>query len=131
LSGRPSAQMLAGSAGGTPTGTGGDGASASGRSIPDLMLASGWINSPPLTSTALRGHVVLLDVWTYSCINCLRTLPYVRAWSDHYANDGLVVIGVHSPEFAFERDPANVARAVRDLDVRYPVALDNNYRIWR
>jgi thiol-disulfide isomerase/thioredoxin len=95
------------------------------------MLASGWINSPPLTTTALRGHVVLLDIWTYSCINCLRTLPYVRAWAEHYARDGLVVIGVHSPEFAFERDPANVARAVRDLDVRYPVALDNSYGIWR
>jgi cytochrome c biogenesis protein CcdA/thiol-disulfide isomerase/thioredoxin len=134
FAGRPSAQMLSGSAAGTPTAggaAGADNAAASGRRIPDLMLASGWINSPPLTSTALHGHVVLLDVWTYSCINCLRTLPYVRAWAEHYASDGLVVIGVHSPEFAFERDPANVARAVRDLDVRYPVALDNDYGIWR
>jgi cytochrome c biogenesis protein CcdA/thiol-disulfide isomerase/thioredoxin len=131
FAGRPAAQMFVGAAVGTPAGTDAASQSGGGRSIPDLMLASGWINSPPLTSTALRGHVVLLDVWTYSCINCLRTLPYVRAWADHYAGDGLVVIGVHSPEFAFERDPANVARAVRDLDVRYPVALDNKYGIWR
>jgi cytochrome c biogenesis protein CcdA/thiol-disulfide isomerase/thioredoxin len=99
--------------------------------LPDLSPATGWINSPPLTAAALRGHVVLLDVWTYSCINCLRTLPYVKAWASRYAADGLVVIGVHSPEFAFERDPANVAHAVRDLGVTYPVALDNGYAIWR
>jgi cytochrome c biogenesis protein CcdA/thiol-disulfide isomerase/thioredoxin len=99
--------------------------------LPDLAQATGWINTPPLTAAALRGHVVLLDVWTYSCINCLRTLPYVKAWASRYAADGLVVIGVHSPEFAFERDPANVAHAVRDLGVTYPVALDNGYAIWR
>jgi len=99
--------------------------------LPDLAQATGWINMPPLTAAALRGHVVLLDVWTYSCINCLRTLPYVKAWASRYAADGLVVIGVHSPEFAFERDPANVAHAVRDLGVTYPVALDNGYAIWR
>jgi cytochrome c biogenesis protein CcdA/thiol-disulfide isomerase/thioredoxin len=93
--------------------------------------ATGWINSAPLTAAALRGHVVLLDVWTYSCINCLRTLPAIKGWAARYGADGLVVIGVHSPEFAFERDPANVARAVRDLGVTYPVALDNNYAIWR
>lgn len=96
-----------------------------------LSQATGWLNSPPLTAAALRGHVVLLDVWTYSCINCLRTLPYVKAWADRYAPDGLVIIGVHSPEFAFERDPSNVARAVRDLDIRYPVALDDDFAIWR
>ncbi len=97
----------------------------------DLSRATGWINSPPLSAAGLRGHVVLVDVWTYSCINCLRTLPYVKAWADRYAADGLVVVGVHSPEFAFERDSKNVARAVRDLDVRYPVALDNSFGIWQ
>jgi thiol-disulfide isomerase/thioredoxin len=106
-------------------------AAANADRLPDLTQATGWINTPPLTAAALRGHVVLLDVWTYSCINCLRTLPYVKAWASRYAADGLVVIGVHSPEFAFERDPANVAHAVRDLGVTYPVALDNSWAIWR
>jgi cytochrome c biogenesis protein CcdA/thiol-disulfide isomerase/thioredoxin len=99
--------------------------------IPDLSGATGWLNTAPLTASALRGHVVLLDVWTYSCINCLRSLPFVKAWAARYAPDGLVVIGVHSPEFAFERDPMNVAHAARDLGVTYPVALDNKYAIWR
>ncbi len=99
--------------------------------LPDLAGATGWINTAPLTPASLRGHVVLLDVWTYSCINCLRTLPYVKAWASRYGADGLVIIGVHSPEFAFERDPTNVAHAVRDLGVTYPVALDNTYAIWR
>jgi cytochrome c biogenesis protein CcdA/thiol-disulfide isomerase/thioredoxin len=106
-------------------------APANADQLADLSQATGWINTPPLTAAALRGHVVLLDVWTYSCINCLRTLPYVKAWASRYAADGLIVIGVHSPEFAFERDPANVAHAVRDLGVTYPVALDNGYAIWR
>ena len=106
-------------------------APANADQLPDLAQATGWINTPPLTAAALRGHVVLLDVWTYSCINCLRTLPYVKAWASRYAADGLIVIGVHSPEFAFERDPANVAHAVRDLGVTYPVALDNGYALWR
>ncbi|GAA4711942.1 cytochrome c biogenesis protein DipZ [Sphingomonas lutea] len=90
-----------------------------------------WFNSPPLTREQLRGKVVLIDFWTYSCINCLRSTPYVRAWHERYAKDGLVVIGVHAPEFAFEREPANVARAMRELGIRYPVALDNDYRLWR
>jgi cytochrome c biogenesis protein CcdA/thiol-disulfide isomerase/thioredoxin len=90
-----------------------------------------WFNSPPLTREQLRGKVVLIDIWTYSCINCLRTIPYVRAWDERYSKDGLVVIGVHAPEFAFERNPENVARAIRDLGIRYPVALDNNYDLWR
>ena len=90
-----------------------------------------WFNSPPLTREALRGKVVLIDFWTYSCINCLRSIPYVRAWDERYRKDGLVVIGVHAPEFAFEREPANVARATRDLSIRYPVALDNRYQLWR
>ncbi len=99
--------------------------------FPSLDGATGWINSPPLTPKGLRGKVVLIDFWTYSCINCLRALPYVRAWADKYRDHGLVVIGVHAPEFAFERDPENVRRAVRDLGVTYPVALDANLAIWR
>ena len=73
---------------------------------------------------------MLIDFWTYSCINCLRSIPFVRAWHEQYAKDGLVVIGVHAPEFAFERNPANVRKAVRDLGIRYPVALDNQYKLW-
>jgi cytochrome c biogenesis protein CcdA/thiol-disulfide isomerase/thioredoxin len=99
--------------------------------LPPLDGAVQWLNSPPLTREQLRGKVVLIDFWTYSCINCIRTVPYVRAWSNRYAKDGLVVIGVHSPEFAFEKDPANVAKAVADFRIRYPVALDNNLAIWR
>ncbi|HTH94139.1 MAG TPA: thioredoxin family protein, partial [Rhodocyclaceae bacterium] len=87
--------------------------------------------SPPLTAQALRGKVVLIDFWTYSCINCLRTLPYVKAWADKYSKQGLVVIGVHAPEFAFERNVDNVKKAIRELGVTYPVAIDNNYAIWR
>jgi cytochrome c biogenesis protein CcdA/thiol-disulfide isomerase/thioredoxin len=122
---------IARSAGGS-TASGAPGAAPAGPTrIPDLGLATGWLNSAPLTADSLRGHVVLLDVWTYSCINCLRSLPYVEAWADRYAGDGLRVIGIHSPEFAFERDSANVRRAVHDLGVRYPVALDNQYGIWR
>ena len=93
--------------------------------------ATGWLNSPPLTAEALRGKVVLVDFWTYSCINCLRSLPYVKAWYDRYKDHGLVVIGAHSPEFAFEKDPDNVRRAVSELGVSYPVALDNQFAIWR
>ncbi|EIZ80942.1 cytochrome c biogenesis protein, transmembrane region [Novosphingobium sp. Rr 2-17] len=99
--------------------------------MPSLDGAVTWLNSPPLTREQLKGKVVLVDFWTYSCINCLRALPYVKAWSDAYTKDGLVVIGVHSPEFAFERDPGNVKKAVADLGIKYPVALDNNYAIWR
>jgi thiol-disulfide isomerase/thioredoxin len=99
--------------------------------LPPLDGAVQWLNSPPLTTQALKGKVVLVDFWTYSCINCLRTLPYVRAWAEKYRDQGLVVIGVHAPEFAFERDPDNVTKAVRDLGIHYPVALDNDYRIWR
>ncbi len=99
--------------------------------MPPLAGAVAWLNSPPLTREALKGKVVLIDFWTYSCINCMRTLPYVRAWADKYGKDGLVVIGVHAPEFAFEKDLANVRKAVKDLDIRYPVAIDNDYAIWR
>ncbi len=99
--------------------------------MPELAGATGWINSAPLTRASLKGKVVLVDFWTYSCINCLRALPYVRAWAEKYKDHGLVVIGVHAPEFAFERDPGNVQRAVKDLNVTYPVALDSNLAIWQ
>ena len=98
---------------------------------PDLTGAVQWLNSEPLTMEALKGKVVMVDFWTYSCINCLRALPYVKAWAEKYKDQGLVVIGVHAPEFAFEKDPANVKKAVADLGVTYPVALDNDYKIWR
>ncbi len=98
---------------------------------PEISGAEEWLNSPPLTLAGLKGKVVLVDFWTYSCINCLRTLPYVRAWAEKYRDQGLVVIGVHAPEFAFERDVGNVKRAVSDLHISYPVAIDNNYAIWR
>lgn len=98
--------------------------------LPALTGATQWLNSPPLDSADLRGKVVLVDFWTYSCINCLRTLPYIKAWNERYAAQGLVIIGVHAPEFAFEKEPDNVAQAVRELGVTYPVALDNQYAIW-
>ena len=97
----------------------------------DLSGATAWINSQPLTLAALHGKVVLIDFWTYSCINCLRTLPYIKAWNEKYKNSGLIIIGVHTPEFPFEKDEANVRKAVRDLGITYPVAMDNDYRIWR
>jgi len=99
--------------------------------LPPLTGATGWLNSAPLTPASLRGKVVLVDFWTYSCINCLRSLPYVEAWYDKYKDHGLVVIGVHSPEFAFEKDPANVSAAVKRLGVTYPVALDSDYAVWQ
>jgi len=98
---------------------------------PDLSGATAWINSPPLTLESLRGKVVLVDFWTYSCINCLRTLPYIKAWNEKYKDSGLVIIGVHTPEFPFEKDEANVRKAVKDLGLVYPVPMDNDYKIWR
>jgi cytochrome c biogenesis protein CcdA/thiol-disulfide isomerase/thioredoxin len=98
---------------------------------PSLVGAVEWLNSEPLTPEALKGKVVLVDFWTYSCINCLRSIPYVRAWAEKYKDQGLVVIGVHSPEFAFEKNVANVRKAVSDLKIDYPVAVDNNFAIWR
>ena len=99
--------------------------------LPPLDGAVQWLNSAPLSAEALKGKVVLVDFWTYSCINCLRTLPYVKAWAEKYRDQGLVVIGVHAPEFAFERDVGNVTQAMKDLGITYPVAIDNNYKIWR
>jgi thiol-disulfide isomerase/thioredoxin len=98
--------------------------------LPSLAGATGWLNSPPLTAAGLRGSVVLVDFWTYTCINWLRTLPYVRAWADRYRDHGLTVIGVHTPEFDVEHDLDNVRRAVSELRVNYPVAIDNDYAIW-
>jgi len=100
-------------------------------SLPALDGATSWLNSPPLTREDLQGKVVLIDFWTYSCINCLRSLPYISGWYQKYRDHGLVVIGVHAPEFAFEKNAANVSQAVRDLGITYPVALDSNYAIWR
>jgi thiol-disulfide isomerase/thioredoxin len=94
------------------------------------LVAKGWLNSPPLTSADLMGKVVLYDIWTYSCVNCVRTLPYVRSWYDRYRGDGLVVIGIHSPEFDFEKVHSNVAAAVQRLGVTWPVALDDDMTIW-
>jgi cytochrome c biogenesis protein CcdA/thiol-disulfide isomerase/thioredoxin len=99
--------------------------------LPSLAGATEWLNSPPLPAEALKGKVVVVDFWTYSCINCLRSIPYVRAWAEKYKDQGLVVIGVHAPEFAFERNIGNVKKAVSDLGITYPVAIDNEYAIWR
>ncbi len=99
--------------------------------LPSLGSATKWLNSQPLTAFGLRGKVVLIDFWTYTCINWLRSLPYVRAWAEKYKDQGLVVIGVHTPEFAFEKDIDNVRRAAKDMRVEYPIAIDNDYAIWR
>jgi len=107
------------------------GTAAGPQMIPDLSGAVAWLNSPPLNGEQLKGHVVLVDFWTYSCINCLRSIPYVRAWAERYKDSGLIVIGVHTPEFAFEKDQDNVRRAVAELKITYPVALDNDYKIWK
>ena len=93
--------------------------------------ATGWLNSEPLTPEGLRGRIVLVDFWTYTCVNWLRTLPYVRAWAAKYGNAGLTIVGVHTPEFGFERDVDNIAAAVRDMGVAYPVAIDSDYGVWR
>ncbi|MBB4143166.1 cytochrome c biogenesis protein DipZ [Rhizobium rhizoryzae] len=98
---------------------------------PSLTGAVEWLNSPPLTTKQLRGKVVLVDFWTYSCINCIRTIPYVRAWAEKYRDQGLVVIGVHAPEFAFEKNIDNVRQAIGDFQIGYPIAIDNDYKIWR
>ncbi len=107
------------------------GTGAGPQMMPELSGAIAWINSPPLNRDQLKGHVVLVDFWTYSCINCLRSIPYVRAWAQRYKDSGLIVIGVHTPEFAFEKDLDNVKRAVAELKITYPVALDDDYKIWK
>jgi len=99
--------------------------------LPSLDGATGWLNSPPLTPAGLRGKVVLVNFWTYTCVNWLRQLPYVRAWARKYSDQGLIVIGVHTPEFPFEHNADNVRRAVREMSIDYPVATDNEYAVWR
>ena len=99
--------------------------------LPELSGATAWLNSSPLSAQSLRGKVVLIDFWTFACINCQRALPHVRAWAEKYKDQGLVVIGVHAPEFAFERKPENVKRAVADLGLTFPIAIDNDFAIWR
>ncbi len=99
--------------------------------LPDLTGATAWINSAPLTAESLRGKVVLVDFWAYSCINCLRALPTLETWYAKYKDSGLVVIGIHTPEFPFEKNEANVRKAMRKFGVEFPVAMDNDYRLWR
>jgi thiol-disulfide isomerase/thioredoxin len=99
--------------------------------MPDLDGAIGWLNSDPLSRKSLRGKVVLVNFWTYTCINSLRPLPYVKTWAAKYKDAGFVVIGVHTPEFSFEHEPMNVENAVRTLNVTFPVAMDSNYGIWQ
>src|SRR5271169_4032238 len=99
--------------------------------MPDLDGAIGWINSAPLSRKSLRGKVVMVNFWTYTCINSLRPLPYVRSWASKYHDAGFVVIGVHTPEFSFEHEPMNVENAVRNLNVAFPVAIDSKIRIWQ
>ena len=106
-------------------------ATAGPSQLVSLKGANEWLNSQPLTPEALRGKVVLIDFWTYTCINWLRTAPYVRAWEQKYKDQGLVVIGVHSPEFAFEKDIDNVRRAVKELGITYPTAVDSDHAVWR
>ncbi|MGR4870493.1 thioredoxin family protein [Variovorax sp. LARHSF232] len=98
---------------------------------PDFRGITQWFNSPALSLDGLRGRLVLVDFWTYACINCLRTLPHVNRWAASYADAGLVVVGVHTPEFAFERAPANVQAAIKRHGVKHPVALDNDYATWK
>ncbi|MET3667171.1 redoxin domain-containing protein [Caulobacter sp. 1776] len=106
------------------------GAFAPASALAALKLSGPWLNSPPLDATVLRGRVVIVCFWTYSCINSLRVLPYLRAWQTRYGQRGLTVVGVHTPEFAFETEVLNVRQAVKDLDVKFPVALDSDRRIW-
>ncbi len=98
--------------------------------LPSFGGATGWLNSPPLTPAGLRGKVVLVGFWTYTCVNWLRQLPYLRAWAGKYSAQGLVVIGVHTPEFGFEHNPDNVRRAVQEMKIDYPVAIDSDYAVW-
>jgi thiol-disulfide isomerase/thioredoxin len=99
--------------------------------LPGLGGAIAWLNSSPLNGKSLRGKVVLVDIWTYSCINSLRQLPYIKAWAEKYKDQGLIVIGIHAPEFGFEKERPNVERAVRDLRITYPIAIDSNHAIWQ
>lgn len=101
------------------------------KSAPEIIPGGDWFNSDPLTIEGLKGKVVLIDFWTYSCINCIRTLPYIQSWHERYKDDGLVIIGVHTPEFEFEKDKNNVAKAIKDFGLTYPIVQDNNFATWR
>jgi thiol-disulfide isomerase/thioredoxin len=98
---------------------------------PEIIPGGEWFNSAPLTINFLRGKVVLIDFWTYSCINCQRTFPYLRSWWEKYKDDGLVIIGVHTPEFEFEKKAENLKQAITDFELTYPIVQDNNYSTWR
>ena len=101
------------------------------REMPEFAAGATWLNSPPLTRAGLRGKVVVVDFWTYSCINCLRAMPYVNAWYSRYRDSGLVIVGAHSPEFGFEKDEANVRMAIAKFKIEYPVVLDNDFMLWK
>jgi thiol-disulfide isomerase/thioredoxin len=116
---------------GQRTSTAGGGALPVQGKAPSLGHVKTWLNSPPLSAADLRGKVVLVQFWTYTCINWRRTLPYVRAWADKYKDRGLVVVGVHTPEFSFEKDVDNVRRAAKEQQVEYPIAMDSDYATWR
>lgn len=105
-------------------------AAAAAPTAPEFTGLDKWLNSPPLTLQQLRGKVVLVDFWTYTCINCIHTLPYVKQWNEKYRNQGLAVIGVHTPEYPFERDTGNVKTAIARFGISYPVAQDNEYATW-
>ncbi|RYF40081.1 MAG: thioredoxin family protein [Comamonadaceae bacterium] len=129
------AALAALAAGGPPAAAGASGASAPSLHdygpAPEFTGIAQWLNAAPLTLASLRGKVVLVDFWTYSCINCLRTLPHVNRWHERYAAQGLAVVGVHTPEFAFERSTRNVQTAMQRFGVRHPVAQDNSYATWK
>lgn len=99
--------------------------------LPEFRGISTWLNSSPLTTASLEGKVVLVQIWTFACINCQRTLPYITRWHQNYANRGLQIVGIHTPEFAFERDINNVKRALQERGIRYPVAIDNDHKMWQ
>ena len=98
---------------------------------PEIIEGGKWFNSEPLKISELRGKVVLIDFWTYTCINCIRTLPYLKSWHEKYSDKGLVIIGVHTPEFEFEKNPENVQKAINDFGIKYPVIQDNDFKTWR
>lgn len=104
---------------------------SSGKTLPEFQGISEWLNSAPLTTTQLKGNVILVQFWTFACINCQRTLPYITQWHQKYAAKGLKVIGIHTPEFAFERETNNVKKALRQNKITYPVAIDNTYKTWQ
>jgi thiol-disulfide isomerase/thioredoxin len=101
-----------------------------GKALPEFQGISQWLNSPPLTNSSLKGNVVLIQFWTFACINCQRTLPYIVRWHQQYASQGLKVIGIHTPEFAFERDVNNIKQALQKHQITYPVPIDNDYKTW-